>query len=145
MKRWLKRLGLGCFIGMASLSCKRILPMHPGFGIEIGESGGRYLFSFSNCLNDAPLPLDEVSIYEDGDGAKDLPAVCRLTSTSFGQQTLKVWEYGTAPPGYKLATGCRGLERGRAYDAHAMGSGVGIRRFQLRKDGSVETLEPACK
>ena len=145
MKRWLKLLGLGCLIGVTSLSCKRILPMHPGFGIEIREKGGRHMFSFSNCLNDAPLPLDEVAIYEAGDGPKGLPAVCRLKSMNFGQRTLETWEYNTAPAGYYLAATCGALKREQTYDVQATGSGVGIRRFQLRKDGSVETLEPACK
>lgn len=119
--------------------------MHPGFGIELGRSSdGQYVASFWNCLNEAELPLNGVAVYKAGDGPKGLPAVCKLQSSKPGQLTLKRWEYGTAPTGYKLSGSCAPLEHGQAYDLQATGSGVGVRRFQLRGDGSVEALDPAC-
>jgi hypothetical protein len=125
--------------------CQRVLPVHPGFGIELTRGGdGQYVASFWNCLNDAELPLNEVAIYRAGDGPKGLPAICKLRSTKYGQLELKRWEYGSAPPGYKLIS-CTPLEVGQEYDLHASGSGIGVRRFQLRQDGSVEDLEPACR
>jgi hypothetical protein len=124
--------------------CKRILPMHPGFGIDLRRSSdGKYIASFWNCLNDAELPLNAVAVYKAGDGPKGLPAICELKSSKPGQLELKRWEYGTAPPGYKLIS-CQPLELGQAYDVEAGGSGVGVRRFQLHRDGSVEAVQPAC-
>ena len=126
------------------VSCKRILPMRPELGIKLESAGSDYVVSFTNCLNDQPLPIDEVGIYKNGDGPRGLPALCELVSTQYGQHVLNSWTYGTTPPGYRLGK-CAAMSTGETYEIHASGSGDGVRRFQLQNGGEVKALEPVCR
>jgi hypothetical protein len=118
--------------------------MRPEIGIKLERVGDDYVISFTNCLNDEKLPVDEVGVYNAGDGPKGMPALCELASSKYGQLVLGAWTYGTTPRGYRLVK-CAPMAQGRTYDVHASGSGDGVRSFQIESDGNVKALEPACR
>ena len=138
-RRWLYLM-----VVVACVGCKYFLPMHPKIGIEVQQDGwGGYVLTFTNCLNDAELPIDEVEVYNAGEGQKGGVPICQLVSGEPGRHPLKVWKYGKAPTGYELKK-CAPLTPGKTYDAHASGSGIGVRRFALAKDGKVSAQGSKC-
>jgi hypothetical protein len=142
----MNRAAIVSVIFFSLFGCRRCAPTHPQIGIEIRNTNGFTVFSFGDCLGTVALPINKVAVYAGNDGPEGRPPICKLVVAGerYGQVVLDSWQYGSEPPGYKLLN-CRPLEQNKRYDVHASGSGLGVRRFLVRQDGTAQPVMARCR